>query len=580
MTKKIFTGVISVSLIIMLVCVGLVMGIMYDYMGQKLDDQLAAEAILVEDGWKTGGQDYLDELEQQRNMKSRVTVLSPDGKVLYDSAADSSKMENHMQREEVKKALAEGEGYATRTSYTLSADMRYYAKKMDDGSIVRIAISHNSQMRLLLDTSGMIILTLAVLVALSGIISYRVAKAIIKPINDIDLDNPDITETYDELGPLLHRIHQQNTSIRIQMANLRKAREEFNIITENMSEGLLIIGKDTEILSYNPGALRMLRRGEDAVAEIPAESVSPDTPGNSSTFAEKDRTEGSVFRLNRSEPFRNAVNAALSGKSLRQYMESAGETYEIIANPVKEDRQVTGAILILMDVTERERGECLRREFTSNVSHELKTPLTSIYGVSDMLQSGLVKDEDVKDFAGTIKKESSRLISLIDDIIRLSQLDENTIPQEMETVDLWEITQQAAMRLSGKAEENQVTVRCAGVQASIRGVEYIVDEIVYNLCENAIKYNKKGGDVKVTVRREGGKSILTVVDNGIGIPKEDQDRVFERFYRVDKSHSRKIGGTGLGLSIVKHAVSYLGGEIFLESVEGEGTTVTVTFPAV
>lgn len=561
MTKKIFTGVISVSLIIMLVCVGLVMGIMYDYMGQKLDDQLAAEAILVEDGWKTGGQDYLDELEQQRNMKSRVTVLSPDGKVLYDSAADSSKMENHMQREEVKKALAEGEGYATRTSYTLSADMRYYAKKMDDGSIVRIAISHNSQMKLLLDTSGMIILTLAVLVALSGIISYRVAKAIIKPINDIDLDNPDITETYDELGPLLHRIHQQNTSIRIQMANLRKAREEFNIITENMSEGLLIIGKDTEILSYNPGALRMLRRGEDDIYQA-------------------DFTEGSVFRLNRSEPLRNAVNAALSGKSMRQYMESGGQTYEIIANPVKEEHQITGAILIIMDVTERERGERLRREFTSNVSHELKTPLTSIYGVSDMLQSGLVKDEDIKDFAGTIKKESSRLISLIDDIIRLSQLDENTIPQEMGTVDLWEITQQAAMRLSGKAEENQVAVRCAGVQTGIKGVEYIVDEIVYNLCENAIKYNKKGGEVKITVRKEGGKSILTVADTGIGIPKEDQARVFERFYRVDKSHSRKIGGTGLGLSIVKHAVSYLGGEIFLESVEGEGTTVTVTFPAV
>lgn len=561
MTKKIFTGVISVSLIIMLVCVGLVMGIMYDYMGQKLDDQLKAEAVLVEEGWKTGGQEYLDQLEQQRNMKSRVTVLSANGNVLYDSAADSSKMENHMQREEVKEALAEGEGYATRTSYTLSADMRYYAKKMDDGSIVRIAISHNSQMKLLLDTSGMIILTLAVLVALSGIISYRVAKAIIKPINDIDLDNPDITETYDELGPLLHRIHQQNTSIRIQMANLRKAREEFNIITENMNEGLLIIDKDTEILSYNPEALRMLRRGGDDIYQA-------------------DFTEGSVFRLNRSEPLRNAVNAALSGKSKRQYMESGGQTYEIIANPVKDEHQITGAILIIMDVTERERGERLRREFTSNVSHELKTPLTSIYGVSDMLQSGLVKDEDIKDFAGTIKKESSRLISLIDDIIRLSQLDENTILQEMETVDLWEITQQAVMRLSGKAEENQVDVRCAGVQTGIKGVEYIVDEIVYNLCENAIKYNKKGGEVKITVRKEGGKSILTVADTGIGIPKEDQARVFERFYRVDKSHSRKIGGTGLGLSIVKHAVSYLGGEIFLESVEGEGTTITVTFPAV
>ena len=554
MTKKILAGVIGVSLVIMLVCVGLVMGIMYDYMGQKIDEQMASEAILTEEAWLTGGEEFLDRMENRPDIKSRITLIDSEGKVLYDSVADQSSMENHMEREEVKEALTEGVGKASRTSYTLAEDTRYYAKKTADGNIVRISTSHYSQLGLLLDTMGMIVITVAVLIVLSVFISYRVARAIIKPVNDIDLDNPDISENYEELGPLLHRIHQQNNRIKRQMENLRKSREEFNIITQNMSEGLIIIDKDAEILTYNRSAAEMLDGGDGR------------------------QIEGSVLKLNRSEPFRKAVSEALEGNNSQVYLNEGESTYEIISNPVREEEQVTGAILIVMDVTEREKGEKLRREFTSNVSHELKTPLTSIYGVSDMLASGLVKSEDVAGFAGTIKEESARLISLIDDIIKLSRLDESTAPQETEIIDVCGSARDVVSRLSGKASENDVELSFIGEPSEIRGVQHILDEIIYNICENAIKYNRPGGFVKVSVRNEGEESLITVADNGIGIPKADRERVFERFYRVDKSHSKQIGGTGLGLSIVKHGVIYLNGRINLESEEGRGTVITVGFP--
>ena len=554
MTKKILAGVIGVSLVIMLVCVGLVMGIMYDYMGEKIDEQMASEAILAEEAWLTGGEAFLDRMEDRPDIKSRITLIDSQGKVLYDSVADQSSMENHMEREEVKEALTEGIGKASRTSYTLAEDTRYYAKKTADGNIVRISTSHYSQLGLLLDTFGMIIITVAVLIMLSVFISYRVARAIIKPINDIDLDNPDINENYEELGPLLHRIHQQNNRIKRQMEKLRKSREEFNIITKNMSEGLIIIDKDTEILTYNRSATEMLGGGDGR------------------------QIEGSVLKLNRSEPFRKAVSEALEGNNSQVYLTEGDATYEIISNPVREEEEVTGAILIVMDVTEREKGEKLRREFTSNVSHELKTPLTSIYGVSDMLASGMVKAEDVAGFAGTIKEESARLISLIDDIIKLSRMDESTVPQETEIIDVCGSARDVVSRLSGKASENDIELSFSGEPSEIKGVQHILDEIVYNICENAIKYNRPGGFVKVSVRNEGSESLITVADNGIGIPKADRERVFERFYRVDKSHSKQIGGTGLGLSIVKHGVIYLGGKINLESEEGVGTVITVGFP--
>ncbi len=555
MTKRIFTGIILVSLVTMLACTGLVMGVMYDYLGEKIDDELRDEAKMVEVAIENEGVEYLKRVGEASNIDSRITLIKSSGEVLFDSEANSDEMSSHIEREEVKEALADGEGYAVRHSNTMAQDTRYYALKMDNGDILRLSSSHYSQVALILDTFGMVLVIVVVLVALGAVISARITRGIIKPINDIDLDSPDIRENYEEIVPLLHRIHQQNSKIRRQMENLKKQQNEFRIITENMAEGLIIIDKDMEILTYNSSAIRMLE----------AEAA-----GKSET----------VLRLNRSEAFRRAVTESLAGNNCRTTLSLHESICEIIANPVYDSGKVTGAILIILDITEKERGEKLRREFTSNVSHELKTPLTSIYGVSDMLSGDLVKPEDVKGFALTIKEESARLISLIEDIIKLSQLDENTVPDEQEEIDVLGSAEDVARRLRAKADEARVTVNVSGSHVSIMGAETILEEIIYNLCDNAIKYNKQGGTVEISVKQIGDECLLTVKDSGIGIPKSDLKRVFERFYRVDKSHSKATGGTGLGLSIVKHAAAYLGGELDIDSTEGEGTEINIKFKAV
>ena len=552
MTKKILTGIIVVSLVIMLACTALVMGVMYDYLGTSIDKELQNEAHLVATGLETNGTEYLNTIEKIGSLRSRITLITADGDVIFDSMADEGVMENHLEREEIQEALTNGEGQAVRHSETMASNTRYYAIKLDDGNILRLSTDHYSPWGLLLDNLWAIVAILAVLVILGIVISRNITKHIIRPINEINISNPDIKEDYEELAPLLHRIHQQNSRIARQIEDLRRKQEEFNIIIENMSEGLLIIGKDLELLTYNKSALRILN-------------------------AEEKEPANKVFMLNRSEPFRNAVDDSLKGIHCRYQIVMGSDTYEILGNPVFNEGKVTGAILIIMDVTEREIGERLRREFTSNVSHELKTPLTSIYGVSDMLASGLVKPEDVNQFALTIKEESSRLISLIDDIIQLSRLDENYIKQEKEDVNLYLIAEDAVERLRPKAKEASVNLSLEGSDVTIKGVAYILDEIVYNLCENAIKYNRENGKVTVSVREEMGSCVLRVSDTGIGIPKEDLERVFERFYRVDKSHCNQVPGTGLGLSIVKHGVAFHNGSIAIESSEGVGTTVTVKF---
>lgn len=555
MTKRIFTGIILVSLVTMLACTGLVMGVMYDYLGQKIDDELRDEAKMVEIALSSGGVEYLEKIDEAEDIESRITLIKSDGQVLFDSEANSDEMGSHLEREEVKEALSEGEGYAIRHSNTLAQDTRYYALKMDNGDILRLSSSHYSQMALVLDTFGMVLVIVVILIALGAVISARITRGIIKPINDIDLDSPDIKENYEEIVPLLHRIHQQNNKIKKQMENLKKQQNEFKIITENMAEGLIIIDKDMEILTYNSSAIRMLAAEECSRAE-------------------------NVLRLNRSEAFRTAVKESLNGNHCTTVLSLEESVCEIIANPVYDGGKVTGAILIIIDITEKERGEVLRREFTSNVSHELKTPLTSIYGVSDMLSGDLVRPEDVKTFASTIKEESARLISLIEDIIKLSQLDENTVLDENQPLDVLGIAKDVARRLKSKADEGHVALEVSGSAVRIMGVESILDEIIYNLCDNAIKYNKEGGSVRISVKLLDGDCLLTVKDTGIGIPRSDIKRVFERFYRVDKSHSKATGGTGLGLSIVKHAVAYLGGQLDIESSEGEGTEINIKFKAV
>ena len=552
MTKRIFTGIILVALISMLVGTGLVMGVVYDYLGEKIDNELHDEALMVQTALKLEGENYLDVLKAAETLDSRITLISYNGEVLFDSEVSPSSMENHMGREEIEEAVLQGEGYAVRHSATISKDTRYYALKMDDGNILRVASEHYSQLALILDTFGVVIIIIAIMMGLGIIISARITRGIIKPVNDIDLDAPVIPDGYDELAPLLQRINQQNKKIQGQMSNLKKQQNEFNIITQNMSEGLLMIDKDKEILTYNKSALSLLD-------------------------AEDCNQSGSVLQLNRSEAFRNSVEKALDGKHHREMLVVGESICEIIANPVLDKGKVTGAVLLIIDVTEKEKGEHLRREFTSNVSHELKTPPTSIYGVSDMLTTGLVKQEDVAGFAGTIKEESARLISLIEDIIKLSQLDEESIPHEKHPVDVYGVAQDVIRRLDAKAKRENVKVTLSGSSVSIKGIESVVDEILYNLCENAIKYNKPEGTVDVQVNRIGDECIIKIEDTGIGIPKADLSRVFERFYRVDKSHSKATGGTGLGLSIVKHAVSYLDGTISIESTENIGTRIILKF---
>lgn len=553
MTKKIFSGTIMVALIIMICCVGLIMGVMYDYLGTQIYLDLENQSQLVQEGMKLSGQEYLDIMKNNPDFTVRVTLIDANGDVLYDTHADETMMENHVDREEIQEAILDGEGRAVRESETMASETRYYALRLDNGQILRVSTDHYSQLGLILDNMGMIVVIVAVLFALAMAISHMVTRHIVKPINDIDLNHPAVGDSYDELEPLLHRINQQNNKIHRQMEKLRRRQEEFNIITESMSEGLLILDQSKEILTHNQSALQILG-------------------------AEKKSWTGvNALQLNRSEPFRTSVEQALKGIHCRHNLTLGGETYEILASPVMNKDKINGAVLIIMNVTEREVGERVRREFTSNVSHELKTPLTSIYGVSDMLASGIVRQEDVSQFALTIKEESSRLISLIDDIMQLSRLDENQVTQQKEDIDLYLLAGDVLARLQRKADAAGITLQLDGSSTMVHGIDYILDEIIYNLCENAIKYNRQGGKVTVFAGYERGTSVLRVTDTGIGIPKEDLERVFERFYRVDKSHNRQIPGTGLGLSIVKHGVAYHGGTISLESSEGVGTTVTVKF---
>lgn len=553
MTKKIFTGIMAVALVVMICCAGLIMGVMYDYLGSQIYLDLENEAQLVSAGVDANGMEYLQHMKDCGNLTSRITIIEEDGTVSFDSQASENVMENHGKREEVLEAMEDGEGWAVRDSETMAKETRYYAIRQEDGSVLRISTDHYSQLGLILDTMGMIVVIVGVLFALATAISHMITSHIVKPINDIDLNHPVIQDNYEELDPLLQRIDQQNIRIKYQMEKLRRRQEEFNIITENMSEGLLIIDTQMEVLTHNQSVLRILGATNQQCSGIHA------------------------FQLNRCEPFRTAVEQALKGIHSRQKMIIGGETYEILSNPVLNKGKISGAVIIIMNVTEREVGERMRREFTSNVSHELKTPLTSIYGVSDMLASGIVKSEDVTSFANTIKEESSRLISLINDIMQLSKLDENQVPQEHADVEIHALAGDVLRRLGRKAEEMQVSLQLGGTPAVVNGIDSILDEIVYNLCENAIKYNRKGGKVTVYTGVEQGRTVLRVSDTGIGIPKDDIQRVFERFYRVDKSHNKQIPGTGLGLSIVKHGVSYHNGTVHLESTEGVGTTVTVRF---
>lgn len=554
MTRKIFQSMIAVVVSVLLLSLALITGVLYEHFESAMLDQMRTTASFVEQGVKEDGMKYLDEMSSSQ---CRITWIEADGTVKFDNRSDPGTMENHADRAEVKEALENESGTSIRRSSTLSEHTLYYAKRMQDGTVLRLAMSQRSVLFLMGGMISPVVFIFLAACALAGVLSYRVSKKIVKPLGSIDLQHPEQVETYDELSPFLQRIAAQNREIRSQMEEIRKQQQEFSMITENMSEGLFVVDRNYQILSYNRSAVRIFGMAPESVPE-------------------------NLLAVNRSEGFRSVVDSALKGRHAQENLELDGRVYQIIASPVcqQEDAlDLVGAVILTLDVTEKEAQEQYRREFTANVSHELKTPLTSISGIAEIIRNGIVRPEDIPHFAGKIYDESQRLITLIGDIIKLSRLDENQVPMERESVDLLETARDVVQQLASIARKNGVTLVTNGSHGVVNGVRQVLGEMVYNLCENAVKYNRPGGRVWVDVRQAADHVELCVKDTGIGIPAAEQGRIFERFYRVDKSHSKAVGGTGLGLSIVKHGAALHHATIHVDSEPGEGTAITLTFPA-
>lgn len=550
MTKKIFKSTVLVSAMILILGSALVMGILYRYFGKQLDGELEKEASYLAYGVEQSGVNYLEHLKQK---DARMTYIDASGNVLYDSQADISSMENHSDRKEFEEAVQKGHGYAERMSSTLSEKTVYYARKLTDGTVLRVAAVHSSILALMLQLLPSVIGVAIVMLILAGIAAARISAKIVKPINTLDLDHPEDNQIYEEVGPLLSRIHKQNYQIQMQLETARRNQEEFQIITENMQEGLLVIDAYTMILSGNSSVWRMFQLREP-------------------------KTGDSVYSLDRNEDFRKVVEDVLKGQHGSAMLQLDGEYVQLIANPVSRDGKVVGAVLLLVNETEKVERENLRREFSANVSHELKTPLTSISGFAEIIQDGMVQGEDVQKFAGRIYREAQRLIQLVEDTIKISQLDEGENPYEWEKVDAYAVVKNVCGNLRDIAAKKNVHFFIDGEKLIFCTVKPILEEVIYNLCDNGIKYNREDGTVSIHLQELKNSVEIRVKDNGIGIPREDCSRVFERFYRVDKSHSKAIGGTGLGLSIVKHGVTFLGGTLKMLSEEGKGTEITMTFP--
>ncbi len=550
MTKKIFKSIMTVCTVVLILGLAFVMGILYRYFGKQISTELEKEAFYAAQGVESSGMEYLEKLDGKN---SRITLIDQDGSVLYDSQAEASSMENHKDREEVKEAAETGTGKAVRMSETLSEKTIYYALRLEDGKILRVSSTQYSVLALVYQLIVPVLWILLLMIVLSGLFASRLSKKVVEPVNKLDLEHPEENEVYEEVAPLLSRMYKQNREIKNQIDTARRQQEEFSIITENMQEGLVVIDRYTMILSGNASVWKLFHVNGPKNGE-------------------------SVYVLNRSEEFQSIIDKALDGKHNEAVLKVDGSDIHVVANPVMREEQVEGAVLLLVNVTEKLEREKLRREFSANVSHELKTPLTSISGFAEIIQDGYVKEEDVRAFAGRIYKEAQRLITLVEDVIRISQLDEGEVPYEWTETDLYQTAKNVFGTLSEAAKKQDVHLYIEGDRVQLHTVPNILEEVLFNLCDNAIKYNKPGGSVCICLTENEESVCISVKDNGVGIPKEDQSRVFERFYRVDKSHSKEIGGTGLGLSIVKHGVSFLGGEVELESTPGQGTEITVSFP--
>ena len=544
MTSKIFRSTVFVAVVVLLCSLGIVMGVLYNHFTEVQIEQLKDELSLAATGTEQYGSTFLENVEADR---FRVTWIDTDGTVLFDTKVDQSVMENHADREEIQEAFATGSGSAVRNSSTLTEQTYYEARRLTDGTVLRISANQASAWALMMDLLWPIILIAVLAIGLSALLARRMARKIVEPLNKLNLEQPLSNDTYDELSPLLRRINQQHLQINAQMRKLQHKTDEFIQITSNMQEGLVVLDKETHVRSINSAAMKIFNAEESCVGS-------------------------SFFLVNRSNALRQALNDALDRGHGSTVQELDGKAFRFDMSSIQSDGNLLGAVILAVDVTESQNAEQMRREFSANVSHELKTPLQGIIGSAELLESGMVKQEDIPRFVGHIRKEASRLVNLIEDIIRLSQLDEG-VELPTEQVDILQLCQDVKEILAPSAAEKSVKIDVTGNGFTIKGVRRMLQEILYNLCDNAIKYNVPGGSVAIHAEN----NRLIVSDTGIGIPAEHHGRIFERFYRVDKSHSKASGGTGLGLSIVKHAVAYHKAEIALESTPGKGTTITIQF---
>ena len=541
-----------VCALVLTVGLAAVMGILYSNFDGQMRKELSKEATYLAYGVEQQGVDCLKNIKDK---SARITYIDQDGTVLFDNEADVSEMKNHSDRTEFQKAEKYGAGESSRYSDTLSEKTIYYALRLKDGTVLRVSGTQDSVLALVENLIFPLCGLLCLMLILSGIMASAISKRIVKPINELDLESPEENRIYEELSPLLSKIHRQNREIQNQLELAKQQQEEFSLITENMQEGLIVIDKYTMILSANSSAWNLFHMDRVCQGE-------------------------SVYCLDREEEFRHAIEQVLSGEHTELVLKLNGSDIQLIANPVIRDKKTEGAVVLLVNVTEKLERESLRREFSANVSHELKTPLTSISGFAEIMQGGLVKNEDIPKFAGRIYKESQRLLQLVEDVIQISQLDEEKTSYVWEPVDVYQVCKNAFESLKEKAKRLNVHLYICGERMKMEAVRTLLEEAIYNVCDNAIKYNRNDGSVSVFLTQTAQEIQIVVKDTGVGIPKEDQNRVFERFYRVDKSHSKEIGGTGLGLSIVKHAVGALKGSVILRSEEGNGTEICMKFPKV
>ena len=548
MTSKIFKSIIAAVVAVLIATLAINLGALYPYFNQLQQTQLKDELHLAANAVQEIGVRYLDDLDMDRY---RLTWVAADGTVLFDNQADAAAMENHADRAEIREALLTGSGSSTRQSATLTEQTIYEAVRLSDGSVLRISVSRATAVLLLLGMLQPICIVLVIAIAVSAWIAHRIAKRVVEPLNRLNLDAPLENDAYEELSPLLHRIHAQRQEIKEQMWTLERKQNEFNQITANMKEALVLLDTSARIISINPAARRLFGAGNDPIGN---DILTIDRSQNMRTALENARADGRAF-------FRDQRN---------------GRIYQFDLSRIASDNAVQGTVILAYDITDQANAEQNRQEFTANVSHELKTPLQSIIGSAELLENGIVKEADIPRFVDRIRKEATRLVNLIDDIIRLSQLDEG-VDMPMESVSLRELSEEVCENLADAARQKDVSLKVTGSEGVITGVRRLLYEIVYNLCDNAIKYNRDGGSVEINLSQDADAVLLRVQDTGVGIAPEHQSKIFERFYRVDKSHSRQSGGTGLGLSIVKHAVQLHHGSISVESQPNVGTAITVRF---